>query len=164
MTKKKKRSNEIKKFGSEFKKFILRGNIIDLAVAVAVGAAFNAIVNSFVKDIIGGIVGYLTGGIALQSLYLALGTGENAPRINYGNFIEAIIYFLIVAFVMFVTIKMISGLKAKVEKLEEKYKKEVEDEKVKIEEEKAKISKENETKKIDEHTVLLREIRDLLKK
>ena len=65
----------------EFKKFILRGNIVDLAVAVAVGSAFTAIVNSLVKDIIGGVMGWLMGDVNLEELAIYLGTGEDAPAI-----------------------------------------------------------------------------------
>lgn len=82
---------------NDFKKFIARGNVLDLAVAVILGAAFGAIVTSLVDDIIMPLVGVILGGIDFSGL--AIQVGEAA--ITYGNFIQAIINFLIIAFVIF---------------------------------------------------------------
>lgn len=85
----------------EFKKFIMRGNVIDLAVAVIIGAAFTGIVNSLVEDIIMPLIGVILGG--LDFTYLSLKIGD--ATIAYGNFIQAIINFLLIAFVLFLIVK-----------------------------------------------------------
>jgi large conductance mechanosensitive channel len=105
----------------EFRDFIQRGNVIDLAVAVIIGAAFNAIVKSLVDDIIMPPIGWLFGGVDFTDLYINLsgGTYESlaaaqeagAATINYGLFINTIINFLIVAFVIFLIIRKINMLK-----------------------------------------------------
>ncbi len=97
------------KFMEEFKKFILRGNVMDMAVGVIVGGAFTAIVTSLNADILTPILG-LFGGTDFSYLYVKLGGGENAPVLHYGNFITAIINFLITALVIFVLLKLINGL------------------------------------------------------
>jgi large conductance mechanosensitive channel len=85
----------------EFKEFIGRGNVIDLAVAVIIGAAFGAIINSLVKDIIMPIVGLVLGGLD----FAALSITYKEAVILYGNFIQAIVYFVIIAFVLFLIVR-----------------------------------------------------------
>lgn len=104
-----------KGFISEFKKFILRGNVMDMAVGVIVGGAFTAIVTSLNQDILTPILG-IFGGTDFSRLTVALGSGENAPVLNYGNFITAVINFLITAFVIFCLVKGINALNDKFSK------------------------------------------------
>ncbi|MBN8544326.1 MAG: large conductance mechanosensitive channel protein MscL [Alphaproteobacteria bacterium] len=106
---------------SEFKSFIARGNVIDMAVGIVVGAAFTAIVTSLVGDIINPIIGMIIGGIDFSNYYFDLSMGDygsleeakkaGAPLIMYGLFINAVIKFLIVAFVIFMLVKQINKLK-----------------------------------------------------
>lgn len=98
----------MKKFLNEFKQFIDRGNVMDLAVAVVIGAAFTAIVNSVVSDLIMPLISLLTGGISFEDMKLSVGTGENAAAFAYGNFINAVIQFLIIALVVFLIVKMVN--------------------------------------------------------
>ena len=93
----------------EFKEFIMRGNVIDLAVAVIIGAAFTAIVNSLVDDIIMPIIGVILGGVDFSSLAVTVGDAT----ITYGNFIQAIINFLLVALVLFLIIRAINRMSRK---------------------------------------------------
>lgn len=86
---------------NEFKQFISRGNVLDLAVAVVMGTAFSAIVNSLVNDIIMPIVGVILGGLGFTGLAIRV----NEAAILYGNFIQAIINFLIIAGAMFFVVK-----------------------------------------------------------
>ena len=123
---------------SEFKSFIARGNVVDLAVGVIIGGAFGKIVTSIVNDILMPLIGILMGGIDFTSLSLKVGDAT----IAYGNFIQNVIDFLIVAVCIFFIVKIIERITRKEEKIEE----------VKVEETK------------DEKIVLLEEIRDLLKK
>ena len=105
----------------EFKEFILRGNVVDLAIAVIIGAAFTAIVNSLVKDIFMPIIGYALGGVDFTSMFIVLGGGTfaslkaaqdaGAATINYGVFINAIITFLLVALILFFVVKGVNKLK-----------------------------------------------------
>ena len=101
----------------EFKKFIARGNVIDLAVGVIIGGAFQAIVTSLVNDLITPLISMITGNVNFDGLVLKVGEAE----LKYGNFISAIINFLIVALVIFFMIKAINKLdqknKASLEKL-----------------------------------------------
>lgn len=107
----------------EFKKFAMRGNVIDLAVGVVIGAAFGAIVTSLVKDIIMPPIGYAMGGIDFSNFFITLkgpaaATLAEAQKagsvtINYGLFINTIINFLIVALALFVLIRAINRLQAK---------------------------------------------------
>ncbi len=97
------------KFFEEFKKFILRGNVMDMAVGVIVGGTFTAIVTSLNADILTPILG-LFGGTDFSYLYVTLGSGENAPVLHYGNFITAIINFLITALVIFILLKVINRI------------------------------------------------------
>ena len=129
----------MKKFLGEFKTFISKGNVMDLAVAVVIGNAFNAIVSSLVDDIIMPFVGLIIGGIDFSEIKVTLGNAN----IMFGRFIQNIVDFLIVAFTIFVVVKAFNTLQEKTKKKEEK--------------------KEEAPKKADD-IVLLEEIRDLLKK
>lgn len=93
----------------EFRDFISRGNVIDLAVAVIIGGAFTAIVNSLVKDIIMPLIGVILGGVDFTTLAITVGTAS----ITYGNFIQAIINFLIIAFVVFLMVRAINRMTRK---------------------------------------------------
>jgi large conductance mechanosensitive channel len=99
--------------GAEFKEFAMKGNVIDLAVGVVIGAAFGKIVSSFVGDVIMPPLGLLIGGINFSDLAVKLGTDpKGAPvLLKYGSFIQTILDFLIIAFVIFVAIKGINKLK-----------------------------------------------------
>ena len=96
---------------AEFKAFISRGNVLDLAVAVIIGGAFGAIVTSFVNDIIMPLVGVILGGIDFTSLSITVGSSA----ILYGNFIQAIINFLIIAFSVFLVVKAANSFQRKQE-------------------------------------------------
>jgi len=105
----------------EFRDFIARGNVIDLAVGIVIGAAFGAVVNSLVKDIVMPPIGYLLKGVNFSDLFisldgksypsLAVAQAAGAPTINYGNFINALISFVIVAIVIFLLVKGINRLR-----------------------------------------------------
>lgn len=99
-----------KNFISEFKTFISRGNVMDLAVGVIIGGAFQTIVSSLVNDIVMPVISLITGGIDFSAWKIQLGTGENAASINYGNFITAVINFLLMALVIFCFIKLMNRL------------------------------------------------------
>ena len=112
----------MKKFFEEFKKFAMRGNVIDLAVGVVIGGAFGKITTSIVNDIIMPVVGMLTGGIAFEDWKIVLkeavldaeGAVQTAEvAITYGNTIAIILDFIIVAFAVFCMVKAINGLHAK---------------------------------------------------
>lgn len=105
-------------FIEEFKKFIMRGNVMDMAVGVIVGGAFTSIVTSLNQDILTPVLG-IFGGTDFSNLKLTLGSGENAPVLCYGNFITAVINFLITAFVIFVLIKAINAVSDRLIKKEE---------------------------------------------
>ncbi|HXL69894.1 MAG TPA: large conductance mechanosensitive channel protein MscL [Rhizomicrobium sp.] len=107
----------------EFKKFAMRGNVIDLAVGVIIGASFTGIVNSLVKDVIMPPIGLALGGVDFANFFfvikgdravdtLTAATAAKDVTINYGLFINAIINFLIVAFVLFVLIRQMNKLVA----------------------------------------------------
>ena len=106
---------------NEFKAFIARGNVMDMAVGIIIGAAFTAIVNSMVKDLINPIIGLFTGGIDFAAMYynltdteyetLAAAQEAGAATINYGMFINALINFLIIAFVVFMLVRSVNKLK-----------------------------------------------------
>ena len=102
----------MKGFAAEFKKFIMRGNVMDMAVGVIIGGAFSTISASLNADIISPILAVF-GGVDFSHLTLALGSGEEAPVLMYGNFITQIVNFLITAFVVFVLIKSINTLSDK---------------------------------------------------
>ena len=102
----------MKGFAEEFKKFIMRGNVMDMAVGVIIGGAFSTIATSLNADIISPILA-LFGGVDFSHLTLKLGSNELAPVMTYGNFITAVINFLITAFVVFLLIKLINVLSNK---------------------------------------------------
>jgi len=109
----------------EFRTFVMRGNVIDLAVGIILGAAFTTIVNSLVNDIIMPPIGVLLGGVDFSSYYinltsthydsLAAAKAAGAATINYGAFINAIINFLIVAFAIFLLVKQVNRFMKKPE-------------------------------------------------
>lgn len=110
--------NKGKGFIEEFKKFIMRGNVMDIAVGVIVGGAFTSIVTSLNQDILTPVLG-IFGGTDFSNLKVTLGSGENAPVLCYGNFITAVINFLITAFVIFVLVKAINKIGDKLIRKEE---------------------------------------------
>lgn len=109
---------QMKKFLEEFKKFIMKGNALDLAVGVIIGGAFTSIVNSLNADIITPILA-IFGGVDFSNLSVKLGSGDLAPVLTYGNFLTAVINFLITAFVIFCMIKVINGVGDKLIKKKE---------------------------------------------
>ncbi|MCI8360048.1 MAG: large conductance mechanosensitive channel protein MscL [Clostridiales bacterium] len=94
----------------EFKAFISRGNVMDMAVGVIIGSAFTSIVNSLVKDILNPLLGLLTGGMDFSSLSVTIGNGKNPAVFAYGAFISAVINFLLVALALFFIVKAINRL------------------------------------------------------
>ena len=141
----------MKSFFAEFKKFITRGNVLDMAVGVVVGSAFTAIVNSLVKDILNPVIGLITGGIDFSELKIILkpASGDVAElAIRYGVFINAIIQFILISFVLFLIVKSFNKLNER-----------------RLKEEAAKkASAAAVPPKKSEDIILLEEIRDLLKK
>lgn len=105
----------MKKFVKEFKEFIARGNVMDMAVGVIIGGAFTAIVTSLVNDLLMPILSLLTRGFDLSALCIKLSDAEDAASINYGSFIQAIINFLLIAVVIFVLIKTMNKFAKKKE-------------------------------------------------
>jgi large conductance mechanosensitive channel len=101
---------------NEFKAFIARGNVMDMAVGIIMGAAFTAIVTSLVDDLVNPIISLFIGGIDFSGLKVALGEGADAASFNYGNFINAVIKFIIVAWVVFMLVKGVNSLKDSLEK------------------------------------------------
>lgn len=109
-----------KGFVSEFKEFVLRGNVMDLAVAVIIGAAFQVVVNSLVNDVIMPVITLVTGGINFNDWFISLDGGHyetleaaqaaGASTLNYGVFITAVINFLIMMFVIFLLIKFLNRI------------------------------------------------------
>ncbi len=95
----------------EFKDFIAKGNVMDMAVGIIIGAAFTAIVTSLVGDLINPLISLATGGIDFSSLGVRLSEGEDGAIFAYGNFIMALINFLIIAFVVFMLVKMVNKAK-----------------------------------------------------
>jgi large conductance mechanosensitive channel len=134
----------------DFKKFALRGNVVDLAIGVIIGAAFGGIVSSLVGDVIMPIIGAITGGLDFSNYFLPLSSKVTADSLAeakkqgavlaWGSFITIVINFLIIAFVLFVVIKGISTLQRK------------------------EAEKQPEPDKPSAEVALLTEIRDLLKK
>jgi large conductance mechanosensitive channel len=102
----------------EFKKFAMRGNVVDMAVGIIVGGAFGKIVSSFVADVIMPPIGLLIGGVDFSKLAItikeAAGTAA-AVTLNYGKFIQSVVDFLIIAFAIFMAIKGMNALKKKEE-------------------------------------------------
>lgn len=105
-----------KGFIAEFKEFIARGNVMDLAVGVIIGGAFQSIVNSLVNDMIMPVISLLTGGVNFSNWVIRIGSGEN-DTIKYGNFITAVINFLLMALVIFCFVKVMNNLASRTEKL-----------------------------------------------
>ena len=135
-------------FFAQFKKFITRGNVLDMAVGVIIGASFNAIVTSLVNDIISPVIGIITGGVDFTSMVITLKAATEtaeAVTINYGLFINTCITFLLTALTLFVIIKSFNKMQ------EMRAKKETEEKAAAPAAKPADI-------------VLLEEIRDLLKK
>ena len=109
----------MKKFFEEFKKFISRGNVMDLAVGVIIGGAFTAIVNSLVNDIFMPVLSLITGGFDIAGMSVSFGVGDNAATLNYGAFLSAVINFLLIALVIFCIIKAMNTAKDKMLKKQE---------------------------------------------
>ncbi|CUW92434.1 large conductance mechanosensitive channel protein MscL [Rhizobium pusense] len=138
---------------NEFKTFIARGNVMDLAVAVIIGAAFNKIVESVVNDLIMPIVGAIFGGFDFSNYFLPLSSNVNATSLAaareqgavfaYGSFVTAVINFLILAWIIFLMVKGINALRTSVER--------------------KKVEEKSEPAPPPEDIKLLTEIRDLLK-
>ena len=110
------------KFLNEFKQFAMRGNVLDMAVGVIIGVAFGKIVSSVVDDIIMPPIGWLIGGVNFSDLKVTLPSVEmiggeklQAATINYGNFLQTTLDFLIVAFCVFMLIKVVNKVTAKKE-------------------------------------------------
>ncbi|SFC64709.1 large conductance mechanosensitive channel [Tropicimonas isoalkanivorans] len=90
---------------NEFKTFIARGNVMDMAVGIIIGAAFTAIVSSLVEDLINPLIGLFTGGVDFSGLAVRMGEGEHAATFAYGSFIMSVINFLIIAWVVFLLVR-----------------------------------------------------------
>lgn len=154
-------TNKARGFVEEFKTFIARGNVMDMAVGVIVGGAFGKITTSLVNDIIMPAVSLLIGGVSFENWKLVLkqavldpATGEElaaAVSINFGTFLATILDFLIIALAVFCMVKLINGFKDKAEALKKK------------EEEEAAAAAPEEPPAPSTEEVLLTEIRDLLK-
>lgn len=129
------------KIVDEFKAFAMKGNVLDLAVAVVIGAAFGKIVSSLVTDIITPIIGLLMGGVNFSGLSYTLGDAV----VTYGVFVQSVIDFVIVAFAIFMVVKGINKAQQKVAKKEE-------------------VVKEEKPKEPSEEVKLLMEIRDSLRR
>lgn len=132
----------MKAFIKEFKEFIAKGDVMSMAVGIIIGGAFTAIVTSVVDDIIGPLIGLVCGGLDFSSLSVGVGDAQ----LMFGNFIQAVINFLITAIVLFLIIKSFNKMKDKADALKKK------EEEAAAEEDPA------------EEILLLREIRDSLKK
>ncbi|MBO9097229.1 MULTISPECIES: large conductance mechanosensitive channel protein MscL [Rhizobium] len=114
---------------NEFKSFIARGNVMDLAVGVIIGGAFSGIVKSLVDDIIMPVVGAVFGGFDFSNYFIGLSSAVNAPTLAaaraqgavfaYGNFITVLINFLILAWIIFMMVKGVNALRRQVERKEE---------------------------------------------
>lgn len=110
---------------NEFRSFIARGNVIDLAVGIVIGAAFTSVVNSFVNDILMPPIGLMTGGVDFSNLFVTLGPGEyatlaaaqeaGAPTLNYGLFLNSLISFAIVGFAVFLLVRSYNRLRERYE-------------------------------------------------
>lgn len=162
--KKKKRKEKIKKKGSsffaDFKKFISKGNILDLAVAVVIGTAFNKIVTSLVNDIIMPLISLCTGGVSVEDWKWVITPATETTAevaLAYGTFIQAIIDFLIIALTIFIILRIIVNSQRGIQKLSKKMKRELK--KQGIEEE---IVQPAPTVKIESQEDILKDIRSLL--
>lgn len=136
----KKVNKNLKKEADEFKKFISRGSVVDMAIGVIIGGAFGKIVSSLVNDIIMPLVGVVLGGLDFSSLSIKVGDAS----IKYGSFIQSVVDFLIIALCIFTMLQILNSIKEKADK-------------------KLGHKKEEEKLKKDEQVILLEEIRDLLK-
>jgi len=132
----------MKTFIKEFKEFISKGDVMSMAVGIIIGGAFTAIITSVVDDIIGPVIGLICGGLDFTSLSVGIGDAQ----LMFGNFIQAVINFLITAFVLFLIIKSFNKMKDKADALRKKEEEEAAEEEP------------------PEEILLLREIRDSLKK
>ena len=128
----------MKEFIQEFKAFAMRGNVVDLAVAVVIGAAFGKIVTSLVENIVTPLMGVVLGGVDFSTLAFTIGEA----KVVYGAFLQSVFDFIIIAFAIFMALKVIARLKRK--------------EETEVVKETAPV--------ISEEILLLREIRDSLKK
>lgn len=155
-------AEEKKSIFKEFREFISKGNVVDMAVGVIIGGAFTKIVNSVVSDLIMPALGLVTGKIDFADLKLVLNPAElneageivkEELAIRYGVFLDALINFLLMAICVFAVIKIIAVVKAKAEKLRKKE-----------EETKEEVKEEAPAPAPDPQIELLTEIRDLLKK
>ena len=142
MAKKKDTSDTVKKSLGEFKEFISKGNVVDMAVGVIIGSAFGKIVTSLVEKILMPIIGVLIGGLDFSDLSITVGTA----KVGYGSFIQSVVDFLIVAFCLFLIVKAMN-------KFQNAVKKDVIEDAIETE-------KSNDEKELE----LLSEIRDLIKK
>ncbi len=104
------------KLFNEFKKFIARGNVIDMAVGIIIGSAFTKIVTSLVNDIITPVISIITGKVNLTELKVTI---SDTVSISYGNFIQAVIDFIIIAFVVFLMVSTINKFHERLKKKEE---------------------------------------------
>ncbi|MCF0262748.1 MAG: large conductance mechanosensitive channel protein MscL [Sphaerochaetaceae bacterium] len=103
-----------KGFVEEFKTFIARGNVVDMAVGIIVGGLFTSVVNSFVKDILNPILGFIIGGVDFTELKIVLKAATESTEevaIRYGNLIQAIVQFLLTALVLFTFVRAINKMK-----------------------------------------------------
>jgi large conductance mechanosensitive channel len=122
-------NNEEQNMLSEFKNFIAKGNVMDMAVGIIIGAAFTAIVKSMVADLINPFVSVFTGGVDFTNLFVILGDGEYATLTEakeagaavfaYGSFLMAVLNFLIIAWVVFMLVRSVNKVKAAAEKEED---------------------------------------------
>lgn len=157
--------NFMKNFIREFQAFISRGNVLDLAVAVIIGAAFSSIVNSLVKDVINPLVGFFVGRPDFNNLFIVLRMPEGytgpityealtkagATVLGYGAFLTAVVQFLLLAFVIFWLIKVVTVARVRLEAA------------LKIEKAQKEADEAKKAPVVPEDVALLREIRDLLK-
>ena len=105
----------------EFKTFLMRGNVVDLAVAVVIGAAFGAVVTSFVNDLLMPPIGVMLGGVNFSDLFISLSgrsyaslaaaKAAGAPTLNYGVFINTVLNFVIISFAVFLLVRQVNRLK-----------------------------------------------------
>lgn len=100
------------KFVDEFRNFVTRGNVVDMAVGIIIGAAFGKIVTSLVADIIMPPIGYLIGGVDFTGLHVAIG---EAVKIEYGKFLQTLFDFIVTAFAIFLIIKVMNRVRSKQE-------------------------------------------------
>ena len=151
----------MKKFFSDFKAFAMKGNIIDMAVGVVVGGAFSKIVTSLVNDIISPLISFATGKVMLTDLKWVISAAqfdsagvEIKPEsaLMYGNFIQTIIDFLIIAFSIFLVLRIIMNAQKKLEELTKK------------KEEEVAAVEEAPSEPVEDELAVLKEIRELLKK